>query len=196
MNPQDVLQTTNRWKAFVAHRDVAGQRLEGRRRPALRRAALSKARVDVRVAEADLNVAKSEERRLQPGSTISYCPRPSTASSWPATPILSTSCCRPRVTPRPIATARTYHQAARRPDLRGRPHRHHPHLRRHPRDSMPTTSNRFQGHRARQGIRERPIPGTVIRTSWTYVQSRTLRAESTCPTPAAGSCRGCMLSPR
>ena len=66
VNPQDVLQTTNRWKASVAMRDTAAATvLKADAELLSRRAALSKAKVDVRVAEADLKVAESEEKRLQ-----------------------------------------------------------------------------------------------------------------------------------
>jgi HlyD family secretion protein len=66
VNPQDVLQTTNRWKASVALRDTAAATvLKANAELLSRRAALSKAKVDVRVAEAALKVAESEEKRLQ-----------------------------------------------------------------------------------------------------------------------------------
>ena len=66
VNPQDVLQTTNRWKASVAMRDTAAATvLKADAELLSRRAALSKAKVDVKVAEADLRVAESEEKRLQ-----------------------------------------------------------------------------------------------------------------------------------
>ncbi len=66
VNPQDVLQTTNRWKACVAFRDAAAANvLKSDAELLSRRAALSQAKVDVTVAEADLKVAESEEKRLQ-----------------------------------------------------------------------------------------------------------------------------------
>ncbi|MGO9464345.1 MAG: efflux RND transporter periplasmic adaptor subunit [Isosphaeraceae bacterium] len=66
VNPQDVLQTTNRWKACLALRDAAAANvLKAGAELLSMRAALSEARVDVRVAEADLKVAESEEKRLQ-----------------------------------------------------------------------------------------------------------------------------------
>ena len=65
-NPQDVLQTSNRWRSCVAMRDTAAATVRKAEAELLsRRAALSKAKVDVRVAEADLKVAESEEKRLQ-----------------------------------------------------------------------------------------------------------------------------------
>ncbi len=66
VNPQDVLQTTNRWKASLASRDEATATvLKADAELLSRRAALSKAKVDVRVAESDLKMAESEEKRLQ-----------------------------------------------------------------------------------------------------------------------------------
>ena len=66
VNPQDVLQTTNRWKASVSSRDSAAATIQKADAELLsRRAALSKAKVDVAVAQADLKVAESEEKRLQ-----------------------------------------------------------------------------------------------------------------------------------
>jgi multidrug efflux pump subunit AcrA (membrane-fusion protein) len=66
VNPQDVLQTKNRWRASIALRDTAMATVRKAQAELLsRRAALAKARVDVRVAEAALKVAESEERRLQ-----------------------------------------------------------------------------------------------------------------------------------
>ena len=65
-NPQDVLQTSNRWRSSVAMRDTAAAAVRMAQAELLaQRAALAKARVDVRVAEADLKVAESEEKRLQ-----------------------------------------------------------------------------------------------------------------------------------
>jgi multidrug efflux pump subunit AcrA (membrane-fusion protein) len=63
--PQLSLQATNRWKASIAARDAAQDTVtQADARLLSRQAALSQARVDVRVAEADLKVAESEERRL------------------------------------------------------------------------------------------------------------------------------------
>ena len=65
-NPQDVLQTSNRWRSCVAMRETAAAGVSKAEAELLaRRAALSKAKVDVRVAEAALKVAESEEKRLQ-----------------------------------------------------------------------------------------------------------------------------------
>ena len=73
------------------------------------------------------------------------------ASSWPATPIRSTSSCPPRATPRPIAAAPVPLAWRLSANLRGRPHRHHPHLRRHPGTVRQLRPHRLQGHGARQG---------------------------------------------
>jgi HlyD family secretion protein len=66
VNPQDVLQATNRWKACVAHQDAAAANVLKADADLLsRQSALSKAKVDVRVATASLQVAESEEKRVQ-----------------------------------------------------------------------------------------------------------------------------------
>ncbi len=65
VNPQDLLQSTNRWKASIASRDASKATVMKAEAELLsKRASLSKAEVDVRVAEADLKVAESEEKRL------------------------------------------------------------------------------------------------------------------------------------
>ena len=154
VNPQDVLQTTNRWKACVALRDTAAATvLKADAELLSRRAALSKAKVDVRVAEADLKVAESEEKRLQAWVDYLVLPAPydgvivarnantfdfvlptrGDPSAYSRAPYLSPS-------------------AQRRADLRRRPHRHRPHLRRHPRAICRLRPHRLQGHRARQGV--------------------------------------------
>jgi multidrug efflux pump subunit AcrA (membrane-fusion protein) len=66
VTPQDVLQATNRLKASTASRDAARSTVVRAEAELLsRRAAQSRAEVDVRVAEADLKVAVSEEMRLK-----------------------------------------------------------------------------------------------------------------------------------
>ena len=66
VTPQDLLQSTNRWKASLAIRNaaVAGV-LKADAELISRRASLTKAEIDVRVAEAALKAAESEEKRLQ-----------------------------------------------------------------------------------------------------------------------------------
>jgi multidrug efflux pump subunit AcrA (membrane-fusion protein) len=66
LSPQDLLQAENRGKASLASRDAAKATVEKAKAELLsRQAALSQANVDVHVAEAALEVAKSEEKRLQ-----------------------------------------------------------------------------------------------------------------------------------
>jgi len=66
VTPQDLLQSTNRWKASIAARQAAQAIvLKADDDLLARRAALAKAEIDVRVAEADLKVAESEEKRLK-----------------------------------------------------------------------------------------------------------------------------------
>ena len=66
VSPQNLLQATNRWKASIAAQDAAKATvIKADDELLARRAALSKAEVDVGVAEADLKVAESEEKRLK-----------------------------------------------------------------------------------------------------------------------------------
>ncbi len=66
VNPQDVLQATNRWKSSLASWDSSKATVMKAEAELLsKRASLSKAQVNVRVAEADLKVAESEEKRLK-----------------------------------------------------------------------------------------------------------------------------------
>src|SRR5271157_1349914 len=125
VSPQDHLQAINRWKASIAARQAAKATvMKADDELVARRAALSKAEVDVRVAEADLKVAESEEKRLK--AWVDYLVLP----TW-SLPVALGYC---------------------RADLRGRPHRHRPHLRRHPRARRQLRPHRLQGHRARQGV--------------------------------------------
>ena len=66
VNPQNLLQATNQLKSSIAAQDAAKATvIKAEDELLARRAALSKAKVDVRVAEADLKVAESEEKRLK-----------------------------------------------------------------------------------------------------------------------------------
>jgi multidrug efflux pump subunit AcrA (membrane-fusion protein) len=65
INPQDLLQAQNRFKASLASRDAASATVRQAEAELLaRQAALAQARVDVRVAQAALEMAESEEKRL------------------------------------------------------------------------------------------------------------------------------------
>ena len=199
VNPQDVLQTTNRWKACVAMRDTAAATvLKADAELLARRAALAKAEVDVGVAEADLKVAESEERRMQAWVDYLVLPAPfdgvivarnantfdfvlpSTGdpSAYRRAPYLS-----PGGTAAPIYVVdridiiRVFvdipEQDANSSTSAPRP---------------PCSSGRSATSRS---------AGTVTRTSWALnIQSRTLRAEIDLLTPAARSCPGCTLSPK
>ena len=153
VNPQDLLQTTNRWKACVAARDAAAATvLKADAELLSRRAALSKAKVDVKVAEADLKVAESEEKRLQAWVDYLVLPAP-----YDGVIVARNANTFDFVLPdhgRPLGHRRGPYlsPAGCRADLRGRPHRHHPHLRRHPRAGRQLRPHRLQGHRARQGV--------------------------------------------
>jgi HlyD family secretion protein len=66
VDPQILLESTDQWKSTTARRDAAQATIEKAAADLLsREAVLAKADVDVSVAQADLVVAQSEERRLK-----------------------------------------------------------------------------------------------------------------------------------
>jgi HlyD family secretion protein len=188
VNPQDVLQTTNRWKASVAMRDAAAATvLQAQAELLSRRAALSKAKVDVKVAEADLKVAESEEKRLQAWVDYLVLPAPydgvivarnantfdfvlpttGDPSAYRRAPFLS-----------PGGAAAPIYVVDRTDIIRVYV------------DVPEQDANFVQiGTKATvlvKALRDRPIDGTVTRTSWALnIQSRTLRAEVDLPNPGS-----------
>ena len=183
-NPQDVLQTSNRWRSCVAMRDTAAATVRKTEAELLaRRAALSKAKVDVRVAEADLKVADSEEKRLQ--AWVDYLVLPAPFDG--------------------VVVARNANTFDFVLPTAGDPsaHRRSPYL--SPKGAgapiyvvdrtdiirifvdIPEQDADYIhiGSKANVLIRaysDKPIPGTVTRTSWALnIQSRTLRAEIDLP---------------
>jgi HlyD family secretion protein len=186
VNPQDVLQTTNRWKSCVALRDTAAATvLKANAELLSRRAALSKAKVDVRVAEADLRVAESEEKRLQAWVDYLVLPAPfdgvivaRNANTFdfvlPTTGDPSALHRGPYLAPG--GAAAPIYVVDRTDIIRVFV------------DIPEQDSNSVQiGSKATvlvKALRDRPIPGTVTRTSWALdIQSRTLRAEIDLPNP-------------
>jgi HlyD family secretion protein len=180
VNPQDVLQTTNRWKSVVASRDAAGAMvLKADAELLSRRASLTKAEIDVGVAEAALKVADSEERRLQAWVDYLVLPAPfdgvvvarnantfdfvlpakGDPSALPRGPYLS-----------PAGSAAPIYVVDRTDIVRVYV------------DIPEGDANYVQiGSKATvliKAYRDRPIPATVTRTSWALnINSRTLRAE-------------------
>ena len=152
-----------------------------------RRAALSKAKVDVRVAEADLKVAESEEKRLQAWVDYLVLPAPydgvivarnantfdfvlpttGDPSAYRRGPYLS-----------PSGTAAPIYVVDRIDIIRifvdiPEQYADYVHI-----GSKATVLVR--------AFRDQPIPGTVTRTSWALnIQSRTLRAEIDLPNPGS-----------
>ena len=184
VNPQDALQTTNRWKACVAFRDAAAANvLKADAELLSRRAALSQAKVDVTVAEADLDLAESEERRLQAWVDYLVLPAPfdgvivaRNANTFDF--VLPTtgdpSAYRRGPYQSPGGTAAPIYVVDRIDIVRifvdiPEHYANYVHI-----GSKATVLVRaFSDH---------PIPGTVTRTSWALnVQSRTLRAEIDLP---------------
>ncbi len=180
VNPQDVLQTRNRWKSTVAGRDAAGATvLKASAELLSRRAALSKAEIDVGVAEAALKVAESEEKKLQAWVDYLVLPAPfdgvvvsrnantfdfvlparGDPSALPRTPYLS-----------PSGNAAPIYVVDRIDVVRIFV------------DIPEQDANYVQiGSKATaiiRAYRDQPILGTVTRTSWALnIKSRTLRAE-------------------
>jgi HlyD family secretion protein len=186
VNPQDVLQTTNRWKSSVAMRDTASATvLKAKAELLSRRAALAQANVDVKVAEARLKVADSEERRLQAWVDYLVLPAPfdgvvvarnantfdfvlpttGDPSAYRRAPFLS-----------PGGAAAPIYVVDRTDIIRVFV------------DIPEKDANYVHiGSKATvlvRALRDRPISGTITRTSWALnIQSRTLRAEIDLPNP-------------
>jgi HlyD family secretion protein len=188
VNPQDVLQTTNRWKASVAARETAAASvLKAEAELLARRAALSKAKVDVRVAEADLKVAESEEKRLQ--AWVDYLVLPAPYDGVIVARNANTSDFVLPTTGDPSALSRGPYMSASgnaapiyvvdRIDIV-----------RIFVDIPEKDANYVHiGSKATvlvRAFRDEPIPGSVTRTSWALnVKSRTLRAEIDLPNPGS-----------
>jgi HlyD family secretion protein len=188
VNPQDVLQTTNRWKASVAARETAAASvLKAEAELLARRAALSKAKVDVRVAEADLKVAESEEKRLQ--AWVDYLVLPAPYDGVIVARNANTSDFVLPTTGDPSALSRGPYMSASgnaapiyvvdRTDIV-----------RIFVDIPEKDANYVHiGSKATvlvRAFRDEPIPGSVTRTSWALnVKSRTLRAEIDLPNPGS-----------
>ena len=180
VNPQDVLQTTNRWKASLAFREAAAASvLKADAELLSQRAALSEAKVDVRVALADLNVAESEEKRIQAWVDYLVLPAPydgvivaRNANTFdfvsPDTGDLSAHRRGPYLSPG--GSAAPIYVVDRIDIVRifidiPEHYANYVHI-----GSKATVLIR--------AFRDQPIPGTVTRTSWALdIQSRTLRAE-------------------
>ncbi len=180
VNPQDVLQTTNRWKASVASRDAAAATvLKAGAELLSERAALSEANVDVGVAEADLKFAQSEEKRLQAWVDYLVLPAPydgvivaRNANTFdfvlPSTGDPSANRRGPYLSPGGSA-APIY--VVDRTDIV----RIFVDIPEHYANYVHVGSKATVLIRA---FRDQPIPGTVTRTAWALdIESRTLRAE-------------------
>jgi HlyD family secretion protein len=188
VNPQDVLQTTNRWKACVALRDTAAATvLKAEAELLARRAALAKAKVDVKVAEAALKVAESEQKRLKAWVDYLVLPSPydgiivarnantfdfvlpttGDPSAFRRAPYLSSSgAAAPIYVVDRIDIIRIF-------------------------VDIPESDANYVhiGSKATvlvRAFRDKPIAGTVNRTSWALnIDSRTLRAEIDLPNPGS-----------
>ena len=152
-----------------------------------RRAALSKAKVDVRVAEADLKVAESEEKRLQAWVDYLVLPAPfdgvivarnantfdfvlpttGDPSAYRRAPYLS-----PSGAAAPIYVVDRIDIIRIFVDI--------------PEQDADYVHIGSKATVLVRAFRDQPIPGTVTRTSWALnIQSRTLRAEIDLPNPGS-----------
>ncbi len=199
VNPQDVLQTTNRWKASVASREAAAATVSKADAELIsRRAALAKAEIDVGVAEAALKVAESEEKRMQAWVDYLVLPAPfdgvivarnantfdfvlpsmGDPSSYMRSPYLS-----------PSGSGAPIYVVDRTDIIRVFV------------DIPEQDSNYVQiGSKATvlvKAYRDRLIHGTVTRTSWRSTSAAAPSApRSTCGIPTARCCRECTPTPR
>jgi multidrug resistance efflux pump len=188
VTPQDLLQSTNRWKASMAVTSAAAAGVQKADAELLsRQAALGKARIDVNVAEAALKVADSEVKRLQAWVDYLVLPAPydgivvarnantgdfvlpskGDPSALSRAPYLS-----------PSGTAAPIYVVDRTDIVRVYV------------DVPEEDANYVQiGSKATvliKAYRDQPIQGTVTRTSWALnIKSRTLRAEIDLPNPGS-----------
>jgi HlyD family secretion protein len=188
VTPQDLLQSANRWKASLAVRNAAAAAvLKADAELISRRASLTKAEIDVRVAEAALKAAESEEKRLQAWVDYLILPAPydgivvarnantfdfvlpakGDPSAFSRSPYLS-----------PSGTAAPIYVVDRTDIVRIYV------------DIPEQDANYVQiGSKATvliKAYRDQPIAGTVTRTSWALnIRSRTLRAEIDLPNPGS-----------
>ena len=180
VSPQTQLQATNRWQASIAARQAAQATvIKADDELLARRAALSKAEVDVGVAEADLKVAESEEKRLKAWVDYLVLPAPydgvivarnantfdfvlpsrGDPSAFQRGPYLS-----PSGTAAPIYVVDRTDIVRIFVDI--------------PEQYANWVHNGSKATVLVRAYRDHPIPATVTRTSWALnIKSRTLRAE-------------------
>ena len=182
-----LLESTNQLKSSTAARDKATATIKRAKAELLSaQATLAKAEVDVRVAEADLKVAESEQRYAK--AWVDYltltAPFDGVITGRNANTfdfVLPTT-----GDPTAFYLCPRHLARRRRADLRGRPHRHRPHLRRHPRAGRQLRPHRLQGYRAGQGV---PRPADPrhrhAHLLALNMKSRTLRAEIDLPNPGS-----------
>ena len=185
VDPQILLESQNQLRASNAARDAAKATIEKAEAELLSdQATLSKAVVDVKVAEAAWLVAQSEEKRLK--AWVGYLTLPAPFDGVVVARNANTfdSSCPPRATPPPIersphllpARAAPIYVVDRTDVVRIFV------------DIPEQDANYVQiGTKATvvaKAYRDHPIPGSVTRTSWALnVKSRTLRAEIDLPNP-------------
>ena len=160
VDPQILLESTNQSKSSIAARDAAKATIMKAEAELLsKQATLAKAKVDVSVARADLAVAESEARRLK--AWVGYLTLTAPFDGVIVARNANTFDFVLPATGDPTAmrVPLTCRPAECRADLRGRPHRRGPDLRRHPRAGRQLRPYRDEGDRARPGLPRRADPG-------------------------------------
>ncbi len=153
VDPQVLLESTNQLKSSTAAREAAKATITKAEAELLsKQATLAKAKVDVQVARADLSVAESEAKRLE--AWVGYLKLPAPFDGVIVARNANTFDFVLPSTGDPTAMERCSPPVPRRcrADLRRRPHRHRPCLRRHPRARRQLRARRDQGDGARQGV--------------------------------------------
>ena len=161
VDPQILLESTNQWKSSAASRDAAKATITKAEAELLsKQATLAKAKVDVSVAQADLAVATSEAKRIE--AWVGYLTLTAPFDGVIVARNANTFDFVLPSTGDPSADTALAPPVALewcRADLRRRPHRQGPDLRRHPRAGRQLRSRRDEGERAGKGVPRRADPG-------------------------------------
>ena len=161
VDPQILNESTNQWKSSVASKDAAKATITKAEAELLsKQATLAKAKVDVSVAQADLAVATSEAKRLE--AWVGYLTLTAPFDGVIVARNANTFDFVLAVRGRPIGRRPSTSPVAlgwRCADLRRRPHRQSPDLRRHPRAGRQLRPCRHKGQRTGQGLPRRADSG-------------------------------------
>ena len=153
VDPQILLESTKQLKSAIAARDAARATIAKVDAEVLsKEAVLAKAKVDVEVAKSDLEVSISDAKRLE--AWVGYI---TLSAPYDGVIVARNANRGDFVVPAAgdlTAMERAPYLAAgtRRTDLRGRPHRRGPHLRRHPRAGRQLRPRRDEGDGSGAGV--------------------------------------------